>query len=127
MTSQEPVPPLYEKRPMTDVQVYSDQDTDDDYEVATRPTERREWNTDQAGPICVFYLILGLRFDDCYDPMEDHDIKEAPNRLHREIVDARNQRLLRAMDLSMMHEYLPEDLQVLFLSRLFNNLVCNLI
>ncbi|XP_021758140.1 cytochrome b-c1 complex subunit 7-2-like [Chenopodium quinoa] len=55
----------------------------------------------------------GLRFDDCYDPMEDHDIKEALDRLPREIVDARNQRLLRAMDLSMKHEYLPEDLQAM--------------
>uniref|UniRef100_A0A803MJU6 Cytochrome b-c1 complex subunit 7 n=1 Tax=Chenopodium quinoa TaxID=63459 RepID=A0A803MJU6_CHEQI len=41
----------------------------------------------------------------------DHDIKEALDRLPREIVDARNQRLLRAIDLSMKHEYLPEDLQ----------------
>lgn len=44
--------------------------------------------------------------------MYDLDIKEALNRLPREIVDARNQRLKRAMDLSMKHEYLPEDLQV---------------
>jgi len=44
--------------------------------------------------------------------MEDLDIKEALNRLPREIVDARNQRLKRAIDLSMKHEYLPEDLQV---------------
>lgn len=65
---------------------------------------------------CVFYLIIGLRFDDCYDPLEDLDIKEALNRLPREIVDARNQRLMRAMDLSMKHEYLSEDLQVLSLS-----------
>ena len=49
-----------------------------------------------------------------YDPMEDLDIKEALDRLPREIVDARNQRLKRAIDLSMKHEYLPEDLQVLF-------------
>ncbi|KAF5812682.1 putative cytochrome b-c1 complex subunit 7 [Helianthus annuus] len=53
----------------------------------------------------------GLRYDDLYDPMECLDIKEALNRLPREIVDARNQRLLRAMDLSMKHEYLPKDLQ----------------
>lgn len=45
--------------------------------------------------------------------MYDLDVKEALNRLPREIVDARNQRLKRAMDLSMKHEYLPEDLQVL--------------
>ncbi|KAF5802962.1 Cytochrome b-c1 complex subunit 7 [Helianthus annuus] len=43
--------------------------------------------------------------------MESLDIKEALNRLPREIVDARNQRLLRAMDLSMKHEYLSQDLQ----------------
>ncbi|GKV18076.1 hypothetical protein SLE2022_270760 [Rubroshorea leprosula] len=53
----------------------------------------------------------GLRYDDLYDPYYDVDIKEALNRLPREIVDARNQRLKRAMDLSMKHEYLPEDLQ----------------
>ncbi|VVA15083.1 PREDICTED: cytochrome [Prunus dulcis] len=53
----------------------------------------------------------GLRYDDLYDPYYDLDIKEALNRLPREIVDARNQRLKRAMDLSMKHEYLPEHLQ----------------
>ncbi|KDO61659.1 hypothetical protein CISIN_1g033311mg [Citrus sinensis] len=56
---------------------------------------------------------FGLRYDDLYDPYYDLDIKEALDRLPREIVDARNQRLKRAMDLSMKHEYLPEDLQVL--------------
>ncbi|KAJ3670225.1 hypothetical protein LUZ60_010549 [Juncus effusus] len=55
----------------------------------------------------------GLRYDDLYDPYEDLDIKEAMARLPREVVDARNQRLKRAMDLSMKHEYLPEDLQAL--------------
>jgi len=53
----------------------------------------------------------GLRYDDLYDPMYDLDIKEALNRLPREVVDARNQRLKRAMDLSMKHQYLPNDLQ----------------
>ncbi|ESR63740.1 hypothetical protein CICLE_v10009887mg [Citrus x clementina] len=56
---------------------------------------------------------FGLRYDDLYDPYYDLDIKEALNRLPREIVDARNQRLKRAMDLSMKHEYLPEDLQAM--------------
>ncbi|CAK7353570.1 unnamed protein product [Dovyalis caffra] len=55
----------------------------------------------------------GLRYDDLYDPYYDLDIKEALNRLPREIVDARHQRLKRAMDLSMKHEYLPEDLQAM--------------
>jgi ubiquinol-cytochrome c reductase subunit 7 len=40
------------------------------------------------------------------------DIKEALGRLPTEVVDARIQRLKRAMDLSMKHQYLPEDLQV---------------
>lgn len=53
----------------------------------------------------------GLRFEDLFDPMEDMDIKEALRRLPREVVDARHQRLLRAMDLSMKHQYLPDDLQ----------------
>ncbi|KAI5665213.1 hypothetical protein M9H77_24536 [Catharanthus roseus] len=53
----------------------------------------------------------GLRFEDLYDPKEDLDIKEALNRLPQEVVDARNQRLKRAMDLSMKHQYLSDDLQ----------------
>ena len=61
------------------------------------------------------WIYLGLRYDDLYDPYYELDIKEALNRLPREIVDARNQRLKRAMDLSMKHEYLPEDLQVCYL------------
>ncbi|GLT53992.1 hypothetical protein SLA2020_272260 [Shorea laevis] len=55
----------------------------------------------------------GLRYDDLFDPYYDLDIKEALNRLPREIVDARNQRLKRAMDLSMKHEYLPDNLQAM--------------
>ncbi|XP_039782101.1 cytochrome b-c1 complex subunit 7-like isoform X1 [Panicum virgatum] len=53
----------------------------------------------------------GLRYDDLYDPYFDLDIKEALGRLPKEVVDARVQRLKRAMDLSMKHQYLPEDLQ----------------
>uniref|UniRef100_A0A7N1A2K3 Cytochrome b-c1 complex subunit 7 n=1 Tax=Kalanchoe fedtschenkoi TaxID=63787 RepID=A0A7N1A2K3_KALFE len=55
----------------------------------------------------------GLRYDDLYDPMYDPDIKEALNRLPRPVVDARNQRLKRAMDLSMKHLYLPDDMQAM--------------
>ncbi|KAK4761815.1 hypothetical protein SAY87_029699 [Trapa incisa] len=55
----------------------------------------------------------GLRYDDLYDPYYDIDVKEALNRLPREVVDARTQRLKRAMDLSMKHEYLPENLQAM--------------
>ncbi|CAA0839610.1 Cytochrome b-c1 complex subunit 7-2 [Striga hermonthica] len=42
----------------------------------------------------------------------DLDVKEALNRLPKEIVDAKNRRLKSAMDLSMKHDYLLEDLQV---------------
>ncbi|KAF7830262.1 cytochrome b-c1 complex subunit 7-2 [Senna tora] len=56
---------------------------------------------------------FGLRYDDLYDPYYDLDVKEALNRLPREIVDARHQRLKRAMDLSMKHEYLPPHLQAM--------------
>ncbi|KAK4757825.1 hypothetical protein SAY87_019126 [Trapa incisa] len=55
----------------------------------------------------------GLRYDDLFDPYYDVDVKEALNRLPREVVDARTQRLKRAMDLSMKHEYLPENLQAM--------------
>ncbi|KAL8504166.1 hypothetical protein ACS0TY_022774 [Phlomoides rotata] len=55
---------------------------------------------------------FGLRYDDLHDPMYDLDVKEALNRLPKEVVDARHQRLKRAMDLSMKHDYLPEDLKV---------------
>nr|GMC93883.1 cytochrome B-C1 complex subunit 7-2 [Ipomoea batatas]GMC97769.1 cytochrome B-C1 complex subunit 7-2 [Ipomoea batatas] len=53
----------------------------------------------------------GLRYDDLFDSKEHLDIKEALERLPQEVIDARNQRLKRAMDLSMKHEYLPDDLQ----------------
>ena len=60
----------------------------------------------------MFVMIQGLRYDDLYDPYFDLDIKEALARLPREVVDARIQRLKRAMDLSMKHQYLSDDLQV---------------
>lgn len=66
-------------------------------------------------------MRLGLRYDDLFDPMYDLDVKEALNRLPREIVDARNLRLKRAMDLSMKHEYLPEDLQVLICDQILDS------
>ena len=53
----------------------------------------------------------GLRYDDLYDPYYDLDVKEALNRLPKEVVDARHARLKRAIDLSMKHEYLPDNLQ----------------
>ncbi|ESW34068.1 hypothetical protein PHAVU_001G121500 [Phaseolus vulgaris] len=55
----------------------------------------------------------GLRYDDLYDPYYDLDVKEALNRLPKEVVDARHARLKRAIDLSMKHQYLPDDLQAM--------------
>ncbi|GFY96823.1 cytochrome bd ubiquinol oxidase, 14kDa subunit [Actinidia rufa] len=52
-----------------------------------------------------------LRYDNLFDPYYDVDIKLS--RLPREVVDARNQRLKRAMNLSMKHEYLPGHIQVM--------------
>ncbi|KAI5079533.1 hypothetical protein GOP47_0005012 [Adiantum capillus-veneris] len=53
----------------------------------------------------------GLRYDDLYDDSHDLDVKEALARLPQSVVDARNQRIKRAMDLSMKHSHLPKELQ----------------
>lgn len=53
----------------------------------------------------------GLRYEDLYDQTDSLDVEEALNRLPPEVVDARNQRIKRAMDLSMKHDYLPKELQ----------------
>lgn len=53
----------------------------------------------------------GLRYDDLYDPLMDLDVAEALRRLPEDVVVARNQRLKRAMDLSMKHEKLPKALR----------------
>lgn len=53
----------------------------------------------------------GLRYDDLLDPTGNMDIAMAMSRLPQEVLDARNQRLKRALDLSLKHVYLPKDLQ----------------
>ena len=53
----------------------------------------------------------GLRIEDLYDPENDLDVEEAIGRLPQDVVDARNQRLKRAMDLSVKHAELPKELQ----------------
>lgn len=63
--------------------------------------------------VCVW--IIGLRYDDLYDPLFSLDVKEALDRLPEEVVQARNQRLKRCMDLSMKHSYLSKEMQVFFL------------
>ena len=62
--------------------------------------------------------LAGLRYDDLYDQNFDMDVAEALKRLPQEVIDARNQRLKRAMDISMKHTSLPKDLQVSCLSAL---------
>ncbi|TVU05128.1 hypothetical protein EJB05_48279 [Eragrostis curvula] len=63
----------------------------------------------------------GLRYDDLCDPYFDLHIKEALGRLPTEVVDPRIQRLKRAMDLSMKHQYLPENLQLRVSARWFSS------
>ena len=51
----------------------------------------------------------GLRYDDLLDETANLDVKEALSRLPKEEIDLRNQRLKRAMDLSLKHIYLDEE------------------
>ncbi|KAK3275547.1 hypothetical protein CYMTET_16329 [Cymbomonas tetramitiformis] len=53
----------------------------------------------------------GLRYDDLLDPEMSLDVKEALNRLPKEELDLRHQRIKRAMDLSLKHVYLSKDMQ----------------
>jgi len=53
----------------------------------------------------------GLRYEDLYDHQFDLDVDEAIRRLPQEVVDARNQRLKRAIDLNMKHSALPKEMQ----------------
>lgn len=55
----------------------------------------------------------GLRYEDLYDPQMDLDVDEALRRLPQEVIDARNQRLKRAHDVSMKHSELPKELQAM--------------
>ncbi|KAK9863907.1 hypothetical protein WJX84_004242 [Apatococcus fuscideae] len=53
----------------------------------------------------------GLRYEDLYDPQLNMDVDEAMKRLPVEVIDARNQRLKRAHDVSLKKHYLPKALQ----------------
>lgn len=55
----------------------------------------------------------GLRYDDLYDPLLNADVGVALERLPQDVVDARNQRLKRAMDLSLKRDYLPPPVKEL--------------
>jgi len=56
-------------------------------------------------------MKYGLRYEDLYDPQYDLDVDETLRRLPQEVVDARNQRLKRAIDINMKHSELPKDMQ----------------
>jgi len=51
----------------------------------------------------------GLKLDDVY--VVTKDVSNAINSLDPAVLNARNQRLKRAMDLSMKHTYLQKDMQ----------------
>mmetsp|Transcript_9750 Transcript_9750/g.35719 ORF Transcript_9750/g.35719 Transcript_9750/m.35719 type:complete len:125 (+) Transcript_9750:184-558(+) len=53
----------------------------------------------------------GLRYDDLYDPLGDVDVAEALNRISPEEEMMRNQRLRRALDLSLKHIELDKEMQ----------------
>lgn len=57
--------------------------------------------------------VVGLHHDDCYD--EDiPDVKEALRRLPAHLVDERNFRIMRAMQLSIQKTILPKEEWVKF-------------
>ena len=53
----------------------------------------------------------GLRAEDLYCQENDLDVDLALKRLPQDVVDARNQRIKRAMDLNMKHSELPKEMQ----------------
>lgn len=53
----------------------------------------------------------GLRYEDLYDPLLNMDIDEAIHRLPQDVVDARMQRLKRAVDCSLKKSYLSKEIQ----------------
>ena len=55
----------------------------------------------------------GLRYDDLLDEGQDLDVGEAIKRLSAEERDMRQQRLKRAMDLSLKHVYLSKEEQAM--------------
>eukprot|EP00889_Picochlorum_renovo_P007828 jgi/Picre1/34858/NNA_002324.t1 len=67
------------------------------------------WQRKQAWVNCLTHSLLGLPQHTRLP--NDLDVEEALDRLPQDVVDARNQRLKRAMDLSVKHSALPKDMQ----------------
>lgn len=57
--------------------------------------------------------VSGLHHDDCYDE-DTPDVKEALRRLPAHLVDERNFRIMRAMQLSIQKTILPKEEWVKF-------------
>jgi len=53
----------------------------------------------------------GMRMDDLLDPDQDLDVGVAMNRTDAQELAFRNQRISRAIDLSLKHEYLSPEMQ----------------
>ncbi|GFG30467.1 hypothetical protein Cfor_09309 [Coptotermes formosanus] len=73
-----------------------------------------KWTYSAAvGDFVTILSVLGLHHDDCYD--EDiPDVKEALRRLPAHLVDERNFRIMRAMQLSIQKTILPKEEWVKF-------------
>ncbi|XP_021915744.1 cytochrome b-c1 complex subunit 7-like [Zootermopsis nevadensis] len=68
----------------------------------------RKWAYNLSG-----FNKYGLHHDDCYDEA-DPDVKEALRRLPEHLVDERNFRIIRAMQLSLQKIILPKEEWVKF-------------
>lgn len=86
-------------------------------------TEKSKWQRNRRVCLPIFYSVqssrswccgwwAGLRYDDLYDDLYDLDIKEAMHRLPSHVIDLRNQRLKRAMDMGIKHVYMDKEMQV---------------
>nr|BAN20761.1 ubiquinol-cytochrome c reductase complex 14 kd protein [Riptortus pedestris] len=62
----------------------------------------RKWAYNASG-----FNKYGLMHDDCL--YEDEDVKEALRRLPENILHERNFRIVRAVQLSIQHDYLPKE------------------
>eukprot|EP00798_Chlamydomonas_sp_ICE-L_P020749 gene20749-27569_t len=65
-----------------------------------------------AASVCKELKGYGLRYDDLYDPLKDEDVAEALRRLPPKVVQERDARLRRAIDLSTKHDQLTGDFTV---------------
>lgn len=68
----------------------------------------RKWAYNLSG-----FNKYGLHHDDCYDE-DNSDVKEAVRRLPAHLVDERNFRIVRAMQLSLQKIILPKEEWVKF-------------